>query len=129
MLPYCFNLGIRGLRHQIHRVAVRKLMVRQYCYATGLVSYVRSLLSEGEATSAASRLAGGASAIALLDHERISSVGRDTPGPFKSLLSKPVPALFIRPFYNGCFEGPMASLKPGARYTVIGNEGSECLLS
>ena len=31
--------------------------------------------------------------------------------------------LFVRHFYRDCFEGPLESLKPGARFTIIGNTG------
>jgi hypothetical protein len=31
--------------------------------------------------------------------------------------------LFVRHFYRDCFEGPLESLKPGARFTIIGNAG------
>ncbi len=36
--------------------------------------------------------------------------------------------LFVRHFYKDCFEGPMESLKPGSRFAIIGNGGSELLL-
>lgn len=32
--------------------------------------------------------------------------------------------LFVRSFYRDCFEGPLESLKPGGRFTIIGNSGS-----
>lgn len=33
--------------------------------------------------------------------------------------------LFVRHFYRDCYEGPLESLKPGRRFTIIGNSGSE----
>ena len=40
------------------------------------------------------------------------------------------PSLFVRSFYNDCFEGPLASLDPACtnlyrKFVVIGNAGSE----
>lgn len=101
--------------------AVQTVVVRQYSYTTGLVPYVRSLVLGSQTIPTAS----GASTVAVLDHDRSPGVYCTRPGLFKSLLSQPVPTLFIRPFYDECFDGPMAALKPGARYIVIGNEGSE----
>jgi hypothetical protein len=49
------------------------------------------------------------------------------PSPLSWLQLKPQEPLFVRSFYQGCYEGVMGKLAPGKRFVVIGNSGSKLL--